>query len=159
MTARSTANSQGAVHSTLTLVQALGYQAIKSGFTVLYRSIFDVVRDFLHDEALGGQDKVLMKYLKPDLAIIDDMGMKPVAPTLWRVPVRDRHAALPAPLHDHDLQPPAGGLGQVDRRRPRRHPRSSTASCHNADVISITGKSYRMKDRAAKKQTCNEKAK
>jgi len=33
------------------LVQALGYQAIRSGFTVLYRSIFDVVRDFLHDEA------------------------------------------------------------------------------------------------------------
>jgi hypothetical protein len=29
---------------------------------VLYRSIFDVVRDFLHDEALGGQEKVLLKY-------------------------------------------------------------------------------------------------
>ena len=37
------------------LVQALGYQAIKAGFGVLYRSIFDVVRDFLHDEALGGE--------------------------------------------------------------------------------------------------------
>ena len=36
------------------LVQALGYQAVKAGFAVLYRSIFDVVRDFLHDEALGG---------------------------------------------------------------------------------------------------------
>ena len=58
------------------LVQALGYQAIKSGFTVLYRSIFDVVRDFLHDEALGGQEKVLLKYIKPDLLQIDDMGMK-----------------------------------------------------------------------------------
>ena len=33
------------------LVQAIGYQAIKHGFVVLYRSIFDVVRDFLHDEA------------------------------------------------------------------------------------------------------------
>jgi len=30
---------------------------------------------------------------------------------------------------------------------------------HNADVISITGKSYRMKDHAAKKPTCEEKAK
>ena len=39
------------------LVQALGYQAIKQGFVVLYRSIFDVVRDFLHDEALGGTGK------------------------------------------------------------------------------------------------------
>src|SRR5262249_25827265 len=57
------------------LVQALGYQAIKQGFVVLYRSVFDVVRDFLHDEAFAGQDKVLSKYLKPDLLIIDDMGM------------------------------------------------------------------------------------
>ena len=29
------------------LVQAMGYQAIKSGFIVYYRSVFDVVRDFL----------------------------------------------------------------------------------------------------------------
>src|SRR5579872_773853 len=58
------------------LAQALGYQALKAGFGVLYRSIFDVVRDFLHDEALGGEDKVLARYLKPDLLLIDDMGMK-----------------------------------------------------------------------------------
>ena len=58
------------------LIQAIGYQAIKSGFVVLYRSIFDVVRDFLRDEALGGADKVLTRYLKPDLLLIDDMGMK-----------------------------------------------------------------------------------
>ena len=58
------------------MCQALGYQAIKSGFIVLYRSIFDVVRDFLHDEAFAGQEKVLARYLKPDLLIVDDMGMK-----------------------------------------------------------------------------------
>ena len=39
------------------LAQAIGYQAIKQGFVVLYRSIFDVVRDFLHDEALGEDDR------------------------------------------------------------------------------------------------------
>ncbi len=33
------------------LVQAIAYQALKAGFMVLYRSIFDVIRDFLHDEA------------------------------------------------------------------------------------------------------------
>jgi DNA replication protein DnaC len=58
------------------LAQALGYRAIKSGFVVLYRSIFDVVREFLHDEAFAGQEKVLARYLKPDLLIIDDFGMK-----------------------------------------------------------------------------------
>ena len=30
----------------------------------------------LHDEVLGEEDKLLSKYLKPDLLIIDDMGMK-----------------------------------------------------------------------------------
>jgi DNA replication protein DnaC len=58
------------------LAQAIGYQAIKAGLLVLYRSIFDVVRDFLHDEAFDGQEKVLARYLKPDLLIIDDMGIK-----------------------------------------------------------------------------------
>lgn len=48
------------------LVQALGYLAIKQGFVVLYRSIFDVVRDFLHDDAVEGQEKVLARYLKPE---------------------------------------------------------------------------------------------
>ena len=52
------------------------YQAIKQGLVVLYRSIFDVVRNFLHDEAFGGEERVLGKCLKPDLLIVDDMGMK-----------------------------------------------------------------------------------
>jgi len=43
---------------------------------VLYRSIFDVVRDFLHDEAMDGHERVMARYLKPDLLIIDDFGMK-----------------------------------------------------------------------------------
>ena len=35
------------------LAQAIGLAAIRSGSTVFYRSIFDTVRDFLHDEALA----------------------------------------------------------------------------------------------------------
>ena len=42
---------------------------------IYYRSIFDTVRDFLHDEAMKGHDRILQRYLKPDLLIIDDMGM------------------------------------------------------------------------------------
>ena len=58
------------------MVQAIGYQSIKAGYTVYYRSIFDLVRDFLHDEVLGQENKILTRYLKPELLIIDDMGMK-----------------------------------------------------------------------------------
>ena len=74
--------------------QAIGYQAIKCGFAVLYRSIFDVVRDFLHDEALGGEDKVLGQL--PQARPIDHRrhGDEAAAEAVGRVPVRDHHAAL-----------------------------------------------------------------
>ena len=54
-----------------------------------YRSIFDLVRDFLKDEAFNQQDKTLRKYLKPDLVIIDDMGLENSCPntpanTCWK---------------------------------------------------------------------------
>ena len=103
------------------LVQAIGYQAIKAGFVVLYRSIFDVVRDFLHDEALGDEDKVLARYLKPDLLIIDDMGMK-------QLPKRSGEYLFEIIMRRYETrstmmtsQPAAGGLGQADRRRAQRH--------------------------------------
>jgi DNA replication protein DnaC len=39
------------------LAQALGYHAIKAGFLVLYRSVFDLVRDFL-SAAVRKQSKI-----------------------------------------------------------------------------------------------------
>lgn len=132
------------------LAQALGHQAIKSGCTVLYRSIFDVVRDFLHDEALGGQDKVLDRYLRPDLTIIDDMGMKQLPKRsgeylfeiiMRRYQVRSTMMTSNRPLEDWGKL-----IGDVP---------AATAILdrflHNADVIAITGKSYRLKDCAARK--------
>ncbi|MDB6122325.1 MAG: transposase/IS protein [Pedosphaera sp.] len=45
------------------LAQAIGYEAIKMNFQVLYRSIFDLVRDFMKDEAFNQQDRTLRRYL------------------------------------------------------------------------------------------------
>jgi hypothetical protein len=45
-------------------------------FQVLYRSIFDLVRDFMKDEAFSQQDRTLRRYLNPELLIIDDFGLK-----------------------------------------------------------------------------------
>ncbi len=58
------------------IAQAIGFQAIKSNFEVLYRSIFDTVEDLQQAEAFNEKNKILNKYLKPDLLIIDDMGLK-----------------------------------------------------------------------------------
>ena len=57
------------------LAQAIGSQLIRSGKTVLYRSIFDIVTEFASitpDKHL----KTIQQYLKCDLLIIDDMGIK-----------------------------------------------------------------------------------
>ena len=53
------------------LVQAIGLEALKAGFVVLYRSIFDLVRELLAQETQAWESRLLNKYLKPDLLIID----------------------------------------------------------------------------------------
>jgi DNA replication protein DnaC len=92
------------------LIQAIGYQLIKLGYVVLYRSIFDVVRDFLHDEAMDGHDRVMNRYLKPDL-FHRRLRHEGVAQARRRVLVRNRDASLRNSQHDHDNKPPSGGLG------------------------------------------------
>ena len=127
------------------LVQALGYQAIKAGFDVLYRSIFDVVRDFLHDETLGGEDKVLAKYLKPDLLIIDDMGMKQLPKRsgeyLFEIIMRRYETRSTMLTSNRPLEDWGKLLGDVP---------SATAILdrflHHAEIIKITGKSYRLRN-------------
>jgi DNA replication protein DnaC len=58
------------------LVQAIGREVLKAGHLVLYRSIFDLVRELLESSSQLGEGRLLKKYLKPDLLIIDDMGLK-----------------------------------------------------------------------------------
>jgi len=130
------------------LVQALGYEAIKQGFVVLYRSIFDVVRDFLHDEAVEGQEKVLGRYLKPDLLIIDDMGMKQLPKRsgeyLFEIIMRRYETRSTMMTSNRPLEDWGKLVGDVP---------SATAILdrflHHAEIISITGRSYRLRNQAA----------
>jgi len=134
------------------LVQALGYQAIKAGHIVLYRSIFDVVRDFLHDEALGGEEKVLNRYLKPDLVIVDDMGMKQLPKRsgeyLFEIIMRRYENRSTVMTSNRPLEDWGKLIGDVP---------SATAILdrflHHAEIVTITGKSYRLKNRSDKNQT------
>jgi DNA replication protein DnaC len=128
------------------LVQALGYQAIKAGYAVLYRSIFDLVRDFLGDEALSQEDKVLAKYLKPELLIIDDMGMKHLprrsGESLFEVVMRRYETRSTMMTSNRPLEDWGKLLGDVP---------SATAILdrflHHAEVVQLTGRSYRLRHR------------
>jgi DNA replication protein DnaC len=55
---------------------AIGREVLKAGCPVLYRSIFDLVRELLCQDTQAGEGWLLSKCLKPDLLIIDDMGLK-----------------------------------------------------------------------------------
>lgn len=127
------------------IVQAIGYHAIKAGFTVLYRSIFDVIPDFLEDEALAGQQRVLSKYLKPDLLIIDDMGMK-------QLPKRSGEYLFEIIMRRHEIRStvmtsnrPLEDWGKLIGDVP-----AATAILdrflQHAEIMTITGRSYRLRN-------------
>jgi len=126
------------------LAQAIGLHLIRSGWTVLYRSIFDAVRDMLHDEAFDGHEKVMTRYLKPDLLILDDMGMKQLPKRsgeylfeiiMRRHELRSTMMTSNRPLEDWGKLvgdvPAAGAI--LDR------------ILQNAEILRITGKSYRLR--------------
>lgn len=129
------------------LAQALGYCAIQMNYQVLYRSIFDLVRDFLKDEAFNQQDRTLRKYLKPDLLIIDDMGLKQLPKNsgeyLLEVVMRRYENRSTIMTSNRPLEEWGKLLGDVP---------SAGAILdrflHHAQTIAIKGRSYRVKDAA-----------
>jgi DNA replication protein DnaC len=127
------------------LAQAIGYEAIKQGLTVRYRSIFDLISDFLSEEALQQRDKTLRQYLKPDLLIIDDMGLKQLPKhsgeylfevIMRRYETRSTIMTSNRPLEDWGklLQDVPTASAILDR------------FLHHTQIITIKGRSYRLKD-------------
>ena len=131
------------------LAQAIGYQLIKAGHDVLYRSIFDLVREFLQDEALEGEDQVMRKYLKTDLLIIDDMGLKQLPKRsgeyLFEIIMRRYELKSTIMTSNRPLEEWGKLIGDVP---------AATAILdrflHHAQVITMTGRSYRLRNQAAK---------
>jgi DNA replication protein DnaC len=131
------------------LAQAIGYEAIKRGHTVRYVSIFDLVRELMDEEALTS-GKLLGKYLKPDLLIIDDMGLKQLPARagehlfeviMRRYELRSTLMTSNRPIEDwgHLIGdvPAAGAI--LDRL------------LQSAEVIPFKGRSYRLRNGTANK--------
>lgn len=134
------------------LAQAIGHQAARMGYAVLYRSIFDAVGELHQAEVLNEGARTLRKYLKPDLLIIDDMGLKKL-PTnagehlfeiiMRRYELRSTIMTSNRPLDDWGKLvgdvPTAGAI--LDRFLSR------------AEVIQIVGKSYRLRSSICEPKT------
>lgn len=132
------------------LAQALGLQAIKAGFAVLYRSIFDLVRDFQAEQSPAELDRLLQRHLKAELLIIDDMGLKTLPPkageillelVMRRYENRSTLMTSNRPIEEWGklLNDVAAASAILDR------------FLHHAEVVQFTGKSYRI-DSAARAQ-------
>ena len=134
------------------LVQAIGHQAAKVGFTVLYRSIFDTINELLQAENFGDNPKMMKQYLQPDLLIIDDMGIK-------KLPKQSGEYLFEIIMRRHELRStimtsnrPLDEWGKLIGDVP-----TATAILdrilQKAEIIQITGKSYRLKNQAESKKS------
>jgi DNA replication protein DnaC len=129
------------------LVQAIGRQVLKVGFRVLYRSIFDLVRELLSQESQLSEGQLLKKYLKPDLLIIDDMGLK-ILPQksgeifleliMRRYENRSTMMTSNRPIEEWGklLSDVPAASAILDRL------------LHHAEIIAINGRSYRLQPKA-----------
>jgi DNA replication protein DnaC len=129
------------------LAQALGHAALRAGFLVLYCSVFDLVRELQADQSPAEAQRTLMRYLKPDLLCIDDFGMKHFPPksaeSLLELIVR-RHQNRSTLMTSNR---PIEDWGQLLGDLP-----AATAILdrflQQAEIIQITGRSYRLRNAA-----------
>ncbi len=126
------------------LAQAIGYNAIKAGFQALYCSIFDLVRQLQAEHSPAELDRTLGRYLKPDLLIIDDMGLKILPPksgevlleiVMRRYENRSTLMTSNRPIEEWGklLNDVAAATAILDR------------FLHHAEIVQITGRSYRLR--------------
>jgi len=118
---------------------------------VLYRSIFDTISELIQAENFGDNIKTMNRYLKVDLLIIDDMGIKKLPKQsgeyLFEIIMRRYELRSTIMTSNRPLEEWGKLIGDVP---------TATAILdrilHNAEIIQITGKSYRLKDRARKNE-------
>ena len=126
------------------LAIALGICAIHAGYTVLYRSVFDLVEDMAEAQMLGERRQLVKKLIKPNLLIVDEFGMRKLMPNaaedLLEIFHRRYHlganiVATNRPIEDWGkiLADNAATSAILDRLLEEAH------------VVKIPGRSYRLK--------------
>lgn len=130
------------------LAQALGWEACKRGYDVLYATCARLLATLAAGRIDGSYDRRLQALIRPDLLILDDFGLKPLKPPanedMYDI-INERYekgslmltsnravSEFPALFGDPLLA--SAGLDRL---------------LHNAHVLVINGPSYRAKDRLA----------
>jgi len=128
------------------LGQALAHEACRRGFDVVFTNAHKMLRHLQAGRADNTYDKRLALYVRPDLLVIDDFGLKPLI--------------SPAPEDLYDVineRYEKGAILLTSNRAPTEwagwfaDPLLASAGldrlAHNAHVIVITGPSYRTQGR------------
>jgi DNA replication protein DnaC len=127
------------------LAQAIGYHLIKAGFQVLYCSIFDLVHELQAEQSPAQLDRTLGRYLKPDLLVIDDMGLKILPPksgeVLFEIVMRRYENRSTLMTSNRPIEEWGKLLNDVP---------AATAILdrflHHAEIIAMKGRSYRLRN-------------
>jgi len=128
------------------LAQALGHEACRQGSQVLYINTHKMLKHLNGGRADDSWERRLNTYLRPDLLILDDFGLKPLQP--------------PSPEDLYDVineRYERGSILLTSNRAPAewpglfQDPLLASAGLdrltHRAQVLIIRGKSFRAKDR------------
>lgn len=129
------------------LAHAIGLNAVLAGHTVLYYQIFDLVDGLTEAAAVGERKAFLSKILNVDLLVIDDLGIRKMAPEkaeeLLEVIMKRYEKNSTLMVSNRPIEDWAKILGDA----------ATTSALldrlmHHANLIAFQGKSYRM-DQAA----------
>lgn len=128
------------------LAVAFGIEAIQKGFTVLYRSIFDIAT-----EIIQYQSQLIETFLKPQLLIVDELGMKNLSHAANEILLEIIHRRYQKASTIIATNRPIEDWGKIFGD-------NATASAildrflENIHFMKITGKSYRLKNLNVKEQ-------
>jgi DNA replication protein DnaC len=128
------------------LAQALGHEACRRGFDVLFVNAYKLLQHLHGGRADDSLDRRLKLYLRPELLILDDFGLKPLQ--------------VPAPSDLYDVineRYERGSLLLTSNRPPAEWPglfgdpllaaAGIDRLCHRAEIIVIRGESFRAQAR------------
>ena len=131
---------------------AIAVGAIRSGYRVLMRSVFDLVQDFAEADATGERRELVNKLSRIELLILEDFGMKKLraaaAEDLLEVFVRRHETASTLITTNRPTQDWAKFLEDVP---------ATTAILDrflsHVELVTMRGKSYRLKKADARAAT------